>query len=267
MAVGLCAMLPASASDVRIPNLWDPKVRMERPVLPRQRVIRVITNDDYLPLHFAGPDGVPTGFSVELARAACDLLELSCTVQPRRFDMVLDALASGAGDVLAAAVPVTAELRSRFRVTAPYHRTPARFVAPQTATLEISPRALAGRTVGVVGGTAHEAYLTAFFPAAQSKPYVSLTLALGALQRGEVDVLFGDGLALSLWLGGRDSGNCCAFSGGPYLESAYFGEGVGFVMRTEDEALRRAFDYALQQLWDRGTYAELYLRFFPVSFY
>ena len=54
-------------------------------------------------------------------------------------------------------------------------------------------------------------------------------------------------------------------TGGPYLESRFFGEGIGFVVRREDENLRRAFDFALQRLWDEGKYAELYLRFFPIS--
>ena len=47
----------------------------------------------------------------------------------------------------------------------------------------------------------------------------------------------------------------------------YFGEGIGFIVRREDEALRRALDFALQKLWDDGVYTELYLRYFPVSFY
>jgi polar amino acid transport system substrate-binding protein len=39
------------------------------------------------------------------------------------------------------------------------------------------------------------------------------------------------------------------------------------VLRRDDEAIRRAFDHALQRLWDEGRYADLYLRFFPVGLY
>lgn len=72
-------------------------------------------------------------------------------------------------------------------------------------------------------------------------------------------------MALALWIGGTEAAGCCAFSGGDYLENRYFGEGIGFVTRKEDEALARALDDALQRLWDEGKYAELYLRFFPVG--
>ncbi len=36
-------------------------------------------------------------------------------------------------------------------------------------------------------------------------------------------------------------------------------------MRKDEVPLKRSLDYALQSLWDDGTYARLYLRFFPVS--
>jgi polar amino acid transport system substrate-binding protein len=268
--LGLAALLasgaPGSAQGVAIPNLWDPRARQERPDLSGLRTVRFLTEDDFPPLHFSGPDGAPTGFAVELARAACERLAISCTIQARRFDTLADALAEGRGDVIAAAMPITTELRRRFSATLPYFRFPARFAArADKAQPEPSPRTLEGRTVGVVQGTAHEAYLRAFFARATIRSFADLPAAEAALRRGETDYAFGDGLGLALWIGGTDAAGCCGLIGGPYLESRFFGEGIAFVVRKEDDNLRRAFDHALQRLWDEGKYAELYLRFFPVS--
>jgi polar amino acid transport system substrate-binding protein len=102
---------------------------------------------------------------------------------------------------------------------------------------------------------------------AQARRYPNLPAAQTALRTGEIDYLFADGLALALWIGGTGSLGCCALSGGPYLESRYFGEGVAFLFRKEDDASRRAVDYALQRLWDEGRYTDIYLRFFPVGLY
>ena len=225
-----------------------------------------MTDDEFPPLHFAGLDGTPTGFAVELARAVCERLTITCTVQARRFDTLLDALADKQGDVVAAAIPVNAGLRARFLATRPYFRWPARFITPTDRNAPApSAAALAGRSVGVVEGSAHEAYLKAFFPKATRKTFTDLSAAESALKRGEVEYLFADGLSLALWLNGQEAEGCCAYSGGDYLENRYFGEGIGFVTRTEDAALARALDDALQRVWDDGKYAELYLRFFPVS--
>lgn len=261
------AVAEPPAQGVTIPNFWNPRSRQERIEAPQTgRAVRFLTDDEFPPLHFAGPDGNPTGFAVELARAVCERLSIACTVQARRFDSLLDALAGREGDVVAAAVPLTPGLRARFLATRPYFRWPARFAARTESGLPPpSAEALAGKSVGIVGGTAHAAYLKAFFPKAQGKEFTDLAAAQGALRRGETDYLFADGLSLALWIGGLEAGGCCAFAGGPYLENRYFGEGIGLVTRAEDTQLSRALDDALQRVWDDGKYAELYLRFFPVS--
>nr|WP_232630914.1 transporter substrate-binding domain-containing protein [Methylobacterium sp. Leaf118] len=257
----------AATPGISIPNFWNPRARGERVEAPQTgRPVRFMTDDEFPPLHFAGPDGTPTGFSVELARAVCERLAIACTVQARRFDTLLDALADKQGDVVAAAVPLTPGLRARFLATRPYFRWPARFVARTDRSLpEPSAEALAGRPVGVVEGSAHDAYLKAYFPKATRKTFPDLATAEGALKRGEAEYLFADGLNLALWLNGQEAEGCCGFTGGVYLENRYFGEGIGLVTRPEDAALSRALDDALQRVWDDGKYAELYLRFFPVS--
>ena len=266
LAVLLLMAGQAQAEGVTIPNFWDPKALLERPDLPATRTIRFLVDDDFPPLHFPGLDGNPTGLSVELARAACERLSLTCTVQVRRFDTLLDSLRERQGDVVAAAIPITTDLRSRFAVTAPYFKIPARFAVRKDRNQPVpEARTLQGKAIGVVGGTAHEAFAKAFMAGGNLKPFPDQAAAQVALKAGEIDYLFADGLGLALWIGGEEAGGCCDFSGGPYLESRFFGEGIGFITRTEDESLRRALDFALQQLWKEGKYAELYLRFFPIS--
>jgi len=253
-------------AEVAIPNFWDPRTQLERPDLTGLRPIRFLIDDDFPPLHFSGPDGNPTGFSVELARAACERLAITCTIQVRRFDMLLNALEDRQGDVVAAAISTTASLRERFSVTGPYFKIPARFAARRDSKQPApGPETLSSKRIGVVGGTAQEAFARMFAPKAILSAFPELAAAQAALKAGEVDYVFADGLGLSLWLNGEESDGCCDFAGGAYLESRFFGEGIGLIFRKEDETLRRAFDFALLQLWKEGKYAELYLRFFPVS--
>jgi polar amino acid transport system substrate-binding protein len=262
-------MSPAArAQQVAIPNFWDPKAPIERPDLTGLRTVRFLVDDEFPPLNFLATDGAPTGFSVELARAACERLAIACTVQVRRFDTLLDSLSESRGDVVAAAIPIDVNLRQRFAATSPYFKIPGRFAVRNGRNLpEPQEGNLQGRTVAVVGGTAHAAFVKAFMPGATVKEHDDLATALAALKAGQVDYVFADSLGLALWLGGTAAGACCAFAGGPYLESRFFGEGIGFILRKDDETLRRAFDHALQRLWEEGKYAELYLRFFPISPY
>jgi polar amino acid transport system substrate-binding protein len=261
--------IAAAAMDgVQVPSLADPGLRLDKPDLSGIRAIRFLTSDDYPPLDFALKDGSLTGFNVEIARAVCEQLQIACTIQARRFDTLIDALVAGKGDAVAASIAATDQTRARIEFSEPYYQTPARFVvrkgaAPPAAT----PSALKGRTVGVVGKSAHEAYLEDFFAGAKPKAYPDVPALETALRTGEIDIAFADGLTLALWLNSDRSADCCRFAGGPYCESRYFGEGVGIAVRPDDAVLRKALNWALAQIFSKGIYTELYLKYFPVGFY
>jgi polar amino acid transport system substrate-binding protein len=288
MLIAACAAL-AAASDVRpahaqtpvrpaaaqgqtqgspalVPGFWDPRRRPERPDLARLSAIRFMTEVDYPPFNYAGSDGNPTGFNVEIARMICEELKVSCTVQMRRFDTLFDSLDANRGDAVIASIAVSGETRKRVDFTDPYYRPSARFAIRAGASTDaVTPEAMEGKKVAVVAGSAHEQYLRTMFTEADVHPYPGSAAAREALRNGEVDYLFGDGFALSFWLNGQSSGNCCAFADGSFVESRYFGEGIGIAVKRGNDTLRRAINYALFRVWETGRFTDLWLRYFPIS--
>jgi len=253
-------------SAVQVPGFWDPRRRPERPDLTRLNTIRFLTETDYPPFNFAGPDGNPQGFNVDLARIMCEELKIGCTVQMRRFETLIAALNENRGDAVIASLAATPEVRSKIDFTDPYYRTPARFVVRRDSPIdEPLPEKLEGRKVAVAAGTAHEAYLKTLFTEVEVRPYPSVDVARLALRRGDVDLLFGDAISLAFWLNGTDSESCCAFRGGPFLDSRYFGEGVGVAVRRGNDTMRLALNYALFRTWEQGRFTDLWLRYFPIS--
>ncbi len=249
-----------------VPGFWDPRRRPERPDLSRISIIRFLTETDYPPFNFSGADGTPAGFNVDLARMICEEMKVPCTVQQRRFDTLIKSLTSNEGDAIIASFAESPEMRKQVDFSDPYYRTPARFVSRRDVEIDdVRPQALEGRKIAVVAGTAHEAYLKTLFTEAELHPYPTDAAARFALKRGEVDLLFGDGISLAFWLNGTDSANCCVFRGGPFLESKFFGEGVGIAVKHGNDLLRQAFNWALFQLWEKGRFTDLWLRYFPIS--
>jgi polar amino acid transport system substrate-binding protein len=256
----------AEAAPQAVPGFWDPRRRPDRPDLSRLTVIRFLTETDYPPFNFTGPDGNPAGFNVDLARMICDEIKVTCTIQMRRFETLLDAISSNRGDAIIASLAATPQLRARLDFSDPYYRVPARFVSRRDSVMrEIRPESLEGRKVGVIAGTSHEAYLKAMFTDAELHGYPNDEVLRTALRRGEVDFIFGDAIALAFWINGTDSGDCCAFSGGPFVESRFFGEGVGIAVRKGNDLLRQSLNWALFRLWERGRYTDLWLHYFSVS--
>jgi polar amino acid transport system substrate-binding protein len=255
--------LPRGAA---VPGFWDPRRRPERPDLSRIQSIRFLTDLDYPPFDYAGADGNPAGFNVDLSRLLCDEIGATCTIQARRFDLLLGALNANQGDAVIASIAPTAEARQRADFTDPYYRTPARFVTLADSPIrDVEPELVEGKKIAVVAGTAHEAFLKEMFTEAEIKPYANDEAARAALRNKDVDLLFGDGISLAFWLNGTDSAGCCAFRGGPYLESRFFGEGVGIAVKRGNDLLRQALNWALFRQWEKGSYTDLWLRYFPIS--
>src|ERR1700730_11158891 len=269
LALLTLALRPAAAGGgVFVPSFWDPHHRPAKPDLTGLRSLRFLTEDDYPPFHFALPDGTLSGFDVDLARAICEELKITCTIQARRFDTLIDALNDDQGDALMAAIRIDSQTRAKLDFSGPYYTTPARFASLKTVGAEpATPEGLRGKTVGVQAKSAHEAYLERFFPDTIRKSYESQKLLREALAKGEIDTIFGDGISLSLWLEGQDGRNCCGFRGGPFIDARFFGEGVGIAVKKGNSQLRQVLDYALAALAARGTYTNLYLKYFPLGFY
>ena len=274
----------AAANDVFVPSLWDPEQAPAKPDLAALTPLRIITGQDDPPFDVPNPSAAddpsraagpanpsnegPSGFNVDLARAICNELQVACTVQARRWDTIVPALQAGAGDAAVASQSITPAAMREVDFTSPYYRTPARFVARLGSKIvEVQPDRIAGRKVGVVAGTAHAAYLQAFFPLVALVSYGSTADLRAALQDGAVDLAFGDGIAWSQWLDGPVGSACCGFVGGPFTETYFFGEGAGIAVKKGRDDLRRAIDYALWRLATDGTYADLWLKYFPVDPY
>jgi polar amino acid transport system substrate-binding protein len=276
--LGVSAVLPAGAPrvalaqaaapqpNIAVPGFWDPRRRPERADTSRLSQIRFLTEFDNPPFNYAGPDGNPAGFNVELARLICEELKLQCTIQLRRFDTLLQALAENRADAIIASLAVTPQTRQRVDFSDPYYRASARFVARRNENLsDAIPETMERKKIAVAAHTAHEEFLKTFFTEAELKPYPSIALAREALKKGEADLVFGDGVALAFWLNGTDSAGCCQFVGGPFTESRYFGEGVGIAVKRGNDTLRLAFNWALFRLWEKGRFTDLWLRYFPIS--
>jgi polar amino acid transport system substrate-binding protein len=119
--------------------------------------------------------------------------------------------------------------------------------------------------VSVRRGSAHAEFLRRYLPEATAVEFDSEFAALDAVKAGDVAAYFGDGLRASFWL--NDNLNCCGFAGAPYFRPDLFGEGLAIAVPPGKDAVRQALDYGLVRLKQAGTMDELYLRWFPVSFY
>ncbi len=255
-------------AEVRIPGFGAPDLRPPKPRVGAVTSIRFLTAPDFPPFNFVDTTGSLVGFNVDIAREICLVMEIECTLTAEDWASLPLKLNQGRGDAVIASIATTALNRDSYDFSLRYHFSPARFVSrARPGDPQATPELLAGKTVGVVRGTAHAAYLAAFFGDAAVTGFANRAAARKALMDEEVEYLFGDGVSLMFWLNGTASDNCCRFIGGAFQESRYFGEGVGIMVAKGNDDVREVLDYGLFQLFESGKYLEIFLRYFPLSFY
>lgn len=266
LAVMLIVLVTAGVSRLgaQSPNPDDPAAESGT----RRLVLRFLTDGDFPPFNYFDEEGVLTGFNVDLARAICLETETSCDVQVRPWETLMPALVRGDADAVIAGHRISASLLRTVDFTDRYFHTPARFAGRRDAEeMEITPEDLDGKTIAVAQGTAHEAYLKAFFRFSTIKEYENPDLAREALIKSEVDLVFDDGISLSFWVAGTASRECCELKGGAYYEPKFFGDGLAIAVSKRDQQLKHQLNEALKRVRASGRYEELVLRYFPNRVY
>ena len=234
----------------------------------RRTVLRFLTESEFPPFNYYDEEGVLTGFNVDLARALCLEANATCDFQVRPWEELIPALNRGEADAIIAGHTASPRLLRSVDFSASYFHTPGRFAGRRDGEkLQITPEDLDGRRIAVAKGTAHEAYLRAFFRYSAIDAYDAPELARDALMAGKADLVFDDGVSLSFWVSGTNSRDCCELRGGAFQEPRYFGDGMAIVVPKKDPALKDLLNRALGRLRVTGRYEELVLRYFPNRVY
>lgn len=228
--------------------------------------IKIATEGVYPPFNYV-EGGKLTGFDVDIANALCEKAKLKCEIVTQEWDGMIPALVAHKFDAIVASMNITEERKKKIDFTAKYYDTPAKFMAPKDAKVtDISPAALAGKTIGVQGSTTQQNFLEAKYKDSTIKTYTTVDDASADLAAGRLDVVLSDKILLDEWLKKSSDGSCCELVGDD-LRDPLFGAGKGVGVRKEDTALREKLDAALKEILADGTYKTINAKYFPFSIY
>ena len=260
----------ARAEQVFIPNYWDEAERFAKPDMKTLPRLRFLTTTDFPPFNFIDRKKRLTGLHVDLARAICAELDAlnRCEIQALPWAELNEALNKGEGEAIIAGIAISPETRKTYDFSRSYLRIPARFVVRKDA--EIAGEAydvLFRKKIAVIANSIHANYFAEVFANRTPVEFKTREEALSALQKQEVDAVFSDALSLSFWLASKASSDCCLFLDGAFESEKHFGAGLTVALPKGRQDLVNAMNYALKELNRKGTFAELYLRYFPFGLY
>lgn len=228
--------------------------------------VKIATEGVYPPFNYV-EGGKLTGFDVDIANALCERAKLKCEIVTQEWDGMIPGLMAKKYDAIIASMNITEERKKKIDFTKKYYDTPAKFMATKEAKVtDVSPAALAGKSIGVQGSTTQQNFLEAKYKDSDIKTYAAVDDASADLAAGRIDLVLSDKVLLDAWLKKNADGACCEVVGDD-LRDPIFGEGKGVGVRKEDPELRDKFDTALKEILADGTYEKINAKYFPFSIY
>ncbi len=203
----------------------NPSARDLVPNLAAVPSIRFLTTADFPPFNYRDKTGELVGFNVDLSRAVCADLAITCTIQAWPWEQAGRALEDGQGDALIAGLAMRPENGALFDFTNIYLMLPGRFVMTNDTVAAVrsrhNSRARPSRPVAALRTRRSS---PRHLPDVKLSEFDTEIAALEARARRASRRRLGDAMRASFWLNANP--DCCSFVGQPYFRPDLFGDGL-----------------------------------------
>jgi polar amino acid transport system substrate-binding protein len=230
--------------------------------------VRIGVDATYPPFESVDASGQIVGFSVEIANALCERMEVECEFINQDWEGIIPALQANRFDAIISSMSITDERKEQVAFTNKYYNTPPAVVVPKDSPLTgVTPEELGDITIGAQNSTIHANYIQEILPEAELRAYPSPDEYKLDLVNGRLDAAIDDSTVIDTWLKTEEGAACCKRLGLVEQVPRIHGEGAGIAIRKEDTALVEMFNKALEEIRADGTYKAINDKYFSFDAY
>jgi arginine/ornithine transport system substrate-binding protein len=231
--------------------------------------LKIAVDGSYPPYSTVDKKGKLSGFDIDMADEICKRLKVKCTKVQVTWDQILDAVNKRRADMVVASTSITDGRRRRgIMFSERYYHTPAMFLRRKGDEVEGIWKSLRGKTIGVQAKTTHDQFVTSqFTEVATIERYTTLPEMVQALVNKKVDVILADAWSLQQTAIKGKHGKKLEFTGPPYSDRRWFGEGIGVIVPPHDPDLKVKVDEAIVSMRNDGTYMTIAKKYFSFDPY
>lgn len=232
----------------------------------RAENLNVAINTATRPFVFKAEDGTLSGFNVDIARAVCKAMKVTCNLVPIPFKDVIPAIETGQVDFAVSSMLKTPERDLRVDFTDHYWRSTSSFIGLAGAGLSVSAAGLKGKIIAVQSGTTQERWLHEKWPGiVDIRSYPRAEQRWEALANGEVELVLAPTLTAFEFLISTP-GQKYDFIGPGMMQDNLGGEAC-LTLADGNVALKQRLNKALYAIRKDGEYDLISRRYFPISIY
>jgi len=202
------------------------------------------------------------GWEVEAIDAVCKAMKEKCDYVEVAWDGIIPALQAKTIDVIWSAMTINPKRREVIDFSDSYYRTTLFIVGTKDSGPDVSPEHLAGKTIGVQGGTVSAKYAEEKYkPAgAEIKTYGTQDEVNQDMAAGRVDYAIGSAAVMSGFLKSSDGTACCDYKAN-VDDPSVVGEGIGGGIRKGDMDLKTKLDAAIKEVAKSGEFDRITARY------
>ena len=232
-----------------------------------QEKLVIGTEGAYPPFNNLEANGELTGFDIDIAKALCEEMKVTCTFVTNDWDGIIPALQSKKFDAIIASMSITPEREQQVTFSKKYYNTPPAIAVPKDSPIkDASPESLKGKTLGAQGSTTHSNYAEKHMPDAELKLYPTADEYKLDISNGRIDGVVDDIVVLSEWVK-SDAGSCCKILAPLPIDPEINGRGAGIAVRKGEQALADKFSAAIAAIRENGTYKKIQDKYFDFDVY
>ena len=232
-----------------------------------QETLKIGTEGAYPPFNNLNAQGELEGFDIDIAKALCEEMKVTCEFVTQDWDGIIPALQAGKFDAIIASMSITDERKQKVDFSNKYYNTPpAIAVAKDSDIADIKPESLAGKTLGVASSTTHSNFAEVTYTDSDIKMYPTSDEFLLDLGNGRIDAVMDDISVLEGWLA-KEDGACCKLLGAVTPDPTIHGQGAGIAVRKGETELADRFSAAIDAIRASGKYKEINDKYFSYDVY
>jgi ABC-type amino acid transport substrate-binding protein len=201
------------------------------------------------------------GLDISIAQALCHEMNTRCVFTPMPFEVMFKNLQEGKVDAIISAISITPERRAKFDFSMPYFKSTMSYVGSSKMNFDTTPQGLFNKRIGVGKGTSFEFYLSQTYgDSIKLKTYANSADAIAALSEGKIDLVLLDTPVANYWV--DHSSGTLRTVGDALNNNVPHDEGYGIVIQAGNTELANAFNQALQNIHQNGTYTNIMRMYF-----
>lgn len=223
------------------------------------------TEGAYPPFNNLESDGSLVGFDIDIAKALCEEMKVTCEFVTQDWDGIIPALQAKKFDAIIASMSITPERLEKVDFSKKYYNTPPAIAVPKDSSIT-KVEDLKGKVLGAQSSTTHSNYAEKHMADSELKLYPTADEYKLDLSGGRIDAVIDDIVVLSEWVK-SDAGTCCKILTPLPIDPEINGLGAGIAVRKGETALADKFTAAIAALRANGKYKEINAKYFDFDVY